>query len=101
MATTVATEKITATFTDDGKVAGNAGCNKYSGGYQVDGDAITIGPLAATQMLCNDPADVMETEAAFLQNMSNAATFAIENGMLTLFDKEGKKLLIFNAAAAQ
>ena len=101
MATTVAAEKITAAFTDDGKVAGNAGCNKYSGGYQVDGDAITIGPLASTQMLCNDPADVMETEAAFLQNMSNAATFAIENDMLTLFDKEGKKLLIFNAAAAQ
>ena len=95
MESNLATEKITAIFTEDGRVSGNAGCNNYSGGYQVDGDSISIGPLAATEMYCNDPADVMETENAFLKNMSNAARFAIENDALTLYDKEGKKLLVF------
>jgi len=95
MATTVATQKITAIFTEDGRVSGNAGCNTYNGGYQIDGDSISIGPLASTEMYCNDPADVMETENAFLKNMSNAARYAIENGMLTLYDQEGKKLLVF------
>ena len=95
MAATLATEKITAIFGEDGKVAGNAGCNNYNGGYQVDGDKISIGPLASTEMYCNDPADVMETEQTFLKNLSNAATFDIQNDMLTLYDSEGTKLLVF------
>jgi len=98
MESNLATEKITAIFGEDGKVAGNAGCNNYSGSYKVDGENITIGPLAATRKMCAEPEGVMETESAFLDNMSNAATFSIENESLTLFDQAGKKLLIFKAA---
>jgi len=95
MVTSVATEKITAIFGEDGKVAGNAGCNDYNGSYEIDGNTITISPLASTRKMCSEPADVMNTEQTFLQNMTNAATFSIENDMLTLFDNEGTKLLVF------
>lgn len=95
MVTSVATEKITSLFSEDGKVAGNAGCNDYNGSYKVDGDKISIGPLAATRKMCAEPSDVMQTEQTFLQNMSNAATFSIQNDMLTLFDETGTKLLVF------
>jgi len=33
---------LTADFGSDGKLAGSAGCNNYSGGYEIDGDKITI-----------------------------------------------------------
>jgi heat shock protein HslJ len=95
MATTLSTSKITAIFSEDGRIAGNAGCNNYSGGYQVDGGSIAIGPLAATEMYCQDPPDVMETEQTFLKNLGNAASFTIANDELTLFDSEGAKLLVF------
>jgi heat shock protein HslJ len=95
MVTSVATDIVTAVFTEDGKVMGNAGCNDYNGSYEIDGNTITISPLASTRKMCSEPPDVMETENLFLQNMTNAKTFTIENKMLTLFDGEGTKLLVF------
>ncbi|MFV1857991.1 MAG: META domain-containing protein, partial [Anaerolineales bacterium] len=38
--------EITALFSDDGSLSGSAGCNNYSGTYEVDGENMTIGPLA-------------------------------------------------------
>ncbi len=98
MATSAASEKITAIFTEDGRVSGNAGCNDYNGGYQIDGDKISIGPLTATRKMCSEPGDVMKTEQTFLQNMNSAATFTIRDDMLTIFDNAGEKLLVFFAA---
>ena len=95
MATTLSTSKVTALFSEDGQVSGNAGCNDYSGPYQVEDDKITIGPLVATEMYCQEPADVMETEQIFLKNLGNSASFTISHGELTLFDKEGSRLLVF------
>ena len=40
-----------ATFAD-ATVSGNAGCNDYTGSYTVDGEKLTIGPLAATKKAC-------------------------------------------------
>lgn len=33
---------------EDGNASGFGGCNTFRGGYEVDGDSIAIGPLAAT-----------------------------------------------------
>ena len=46
----VAGTGISAEFTADGKVAGSAGCNRYSGTYTVSGSNITF----STQMAADD-----------------------------------------------
>jgi heat shock protein HslJ len=75
----------TATFTADGKLSGNGGCNQYSGTYVLTGaSAIGISPLATTRMFCPDPAGSQET--SYLAILQNAATweFSDVSGKLTL-----------------
>ncbi len=99
MESNLATERITARFTEDGQLSGNAGCNHYATSYQIDGEKLTVGKIASTQMFCNDPEGVMETENVYLKNLANAASFRIEGDRLTIFDSEGKKLLVFRHVA--
>lgn len=82
---------ITARF-EGTQVSGSAGCNSYSGTYQIDGDKITIGPLASTMMACLDPADVMEMEQMFLEWMSNAQTLDLTEDQLMIFRPDGEAL---------
>jgi len=75
---------LTAVFGSDGNLSGNSGCNTYNGPYKVDGNKITIGPLASTMMACADPAGVMDQEAQFLAALSSAATYRVEGSLMEL-----------------
>ena len=81
----------------DGQVNGNGSCNGYSGGYEVDGSSISIGPLASTEMFCGNPPGVMEQETAFLSAMGSAVEYRIESDQLVLLDPGGEMLLVFDA----
>lgn len=81
--------ELTAEFGEDGNLTGSAGCNTYHGSYKVDGDKITIGPLASTRMFCNDPAGVMDQETQFLTALQSAATYKIEGTRLELRTADG------------
>jgi heat shock protein HslJ len=81
--------EITANFGEDGTVSGSAGCNNYSGTYTVDGDQISIGPLAMTRMACVEPAGVMEQETAYVMALETAAVYAIQGDVLELRTAEG------------
>ncbi|MDD1665295.1 MAG: META domain-containing protein, partial [Methanomicrobiales archaeon] len=75
----------TATFTADGKISGNGGCNQYSGEYILTGtSAIAVSPLATTRMFCPDPAG--SQESSYLAILQNAATweFSDVSGKLTI-----------------
>jgi heat shock protein HslJ len=87
---------LTAEFGKDGTLGGNSGCNTYSGGYKVNGDQITIGPLASTMMACSDPAGVMDQEAQYLAALQSAATYQIEGNVLQLRTKDDALAAIFN-----
>jgi heat shock protein HslJ len=65
---------ITLAFSD-GMAAGSGGCNTYTGPYAMDGPAISVGPLASTEMACPQP--VMATEAAYLAALGGVTTWAI------------------------
>lgn len=69
---------ITAVFLPDtdtsGTVSGNATCNNYNGGYTLDGNSITFGPIAGTMMMCPIGAD---QEAAYLAALQSAQTYEI------------------------
>jgi heat shock protein HslJ len=81
--------ELTADFGTDGKLSGSAGCNNYNGGYVVDGEKITIGPLASTMKMCNEPEGVMDQESQFLAAMQSAATYKIEGDRLELRTADG------------
>ncbi len=63
---------------------GNAGCNNYFAGYTVAGNTITVEAPGSTRMFCEEPAGVMEQEAAYLAALQSAATFSIEGDQLWL-----------------
>ena len=75
--------KQTATFTKDGKVFGNAGCNQFTGAYTTNGSEITIGPLATTLMMCEQ--NVMDAEATFLVRLQAAVGFDAKPKTLKIF----------------
>jgi heat shock protein HslJ len=81
--------ELTAVFGMDGNLSGSSGCNTYVGSYKVDGDKITIGPLASTKKFCNEPAGVMEQESQLLAALESAATYKIEGNRLQLRTQDG------------
>ncbi len=80
---------------EDGEVNGAAGCNRYFGNYQVNGDRITFGMLAWTEMACMQPEGIMEQEQAYMAFLSEVVRFEIEDGQLVLA-KAAQEQLIFN-----
>jgi heat shock protein HslJ len=78
---------------DDGHLSGYSGCNRYVGGYTLDGDELTIGPIATTRMACAPEA--MEAENAFLAALAAAARLVVSPAELVLADEAGKELLRF------
>jgi heat shock protein HslJ len=77
---------LTATFTAD-MISGNAGCNTFTGSYKLDGDQVTIGPLAATRMACDEA--IMTQETQLLTALQTPATVEATGGKVTLRDASG------------
>ena len=87
--------QITATFDEEGKLAGSSGCNNYSTAYEVSGNQMTISdPIASTMMMCPEPG-VMEQEQEYLEVLASVSSFLIEGKQLTLFDAQGQAVLTF------
>ncbi|TCL10257.1 putative lipoprotein [Shimia isoporae] len=87
----VQTERVPElVFAEDGKISGTSGCNRFNGTVEVDGEAMTFGPLASTRMACPGPLDAQE--AAFFAALSQVTGFAFENGV-ALTDQGGNILL--------
>jgi heat shock protein HslJ len=86
---------VTATFSQDGNLAGSAGCNHYGTTYVISEDRITIPAPAATRMFCSEPQGVMEQESAYLAALASAASYRIQQGVLELYDAEGALVVRF------
>jgi heat shock protein HslJ len=86
---------LSATF-DGEQVTGSAGCNNYFGDYTTDGDAISIGPLASTQMFCEG---AMDQEIAFLTAMQTADSYQIAGDTLEL--KQGNTTMVIYETAPE
>ncbi len=88
--------RITAFF-ENGKLNGSAGCNNYSGGYEIEGNNIEIGPLASTMMMCPDPG-IMDQEQLYLAALGSAASYKILANRLELLNGEGATAAIYTVA---
>jgi putative lipoprotein len=69
-------------------VSGDTGCNRFSGSYTVDGQNITIGPLASTRAACPDE-ELQQQETDFLAALELATTFQVTGDRLDLFREGG------------
>ncbi len=87
---------LTVEFDKDGNLSGNAGCNNFTGTFQLDGDQITIGPLANTMMMCEDPQGVMDQETQFLAALQSAGNYLIEGNVLELRTSDDALAGLFN-----
>jgi heat shock protein HslJ len=76
-------------FADDGKVAGSAGCNRFTGTFTSKGEALSFGPLATTRKACPKPEGIMEQEQQFLTALGTVATARLEGDRLELRAKDG------------
>lgn len=97
MVSVLAGTRITALF-EAGNISGSAGCNNYSGSYEVDGNAISIGPLAGTLAFCNEPEGVMEQESSYLAALESTATYQIVVNRLELISESGELMATFRVA---
>lgn len=77
-------------------LSGSAGCNRYTTSYTVDGNVVTFGAIAGTQMACLGPAS--EVEAAYLANLAASKTFTATDAALTIYDSSGAAILTYAAA---
>jgi heat shock protein HslJ len=60
------------------------GCNRASGSWELDGNEMSIGPLATTKKLCPEPDGVMAQEAAMLKALESVVRAEIAPDRLTL-----------------
>lgn len=84
---------ITASFSADGTVSGNAGCNGFQGSYQSGDGTLSFGLMAITEMACPEPDGVLEQESRFFDMFNRTHEYRIADGNLILATPSGQQLL--------
>ena len=83
---------INVEFTAE-QITGSAGCNRYFAAYQIDGDALTFGPIGATKMACGESVDRQEIQ--YFNALESVGTYNVEGDHLHLINAEGTTVLAF------
>lgn len=79
-------------FGAEGGLTGSGGCNRFTGAYAIEGEGLTIGPLAATRMACPEPA--MTVEGQLFAALGAVRGFARDRTELVLSDEAGAPLVV-------
>lgn len=66
---------------DDGRATGNAGCNRFSGDYSLNGREVRFADLGMTRMYCDG---FMNLEERFSAALRDARGWRIDDGVLEL-----------------
>ena len=91
--------EITAVFSEDGNLTGNAGCNDYSAPYEADDKGnISIGPAVTTFRECTEPEGIMQQEQEYLAALETAATYRVEGDTMEMRTDEGAMVGSFKLA---
>jgi len=84
--------EATATFAE-GAVSGSGGCNRFTAGYTLEGDRLTIERGASTMMACPEPQATVEQ--AFMAALEATKKYRIKDGRLAWLDAEGREIAAF------
>ncbi len=79
-----------------GRLAGADGCGPLTGGYALNGGAITFAGLDASRTACPAPAKDEE----FRDALKRASRWTISGSRLELFDATGSRLAVFEGSPA-
>lgn len=79
-------------FGDDGRISGDAGCNRLIGQLKQDGKAVDFSQLGSTMRMCGPK--LMEVEKKFMDNLA-ATRFVVKSGddEVKCFDANGKLVM--------
>jgi heat shock protein HslJ len=91
--------KASLSFFEAGRAAGNASCNRFTGGVTISGDSIKFGQLASTRMACADNA-VSAQEDQYLKLLEAAKRFEIKDDSLLIFADGSERPLRFTRQTA-
>lgn len=83
---------------EENSVRGFSGCNRFTGGYEVNDNQLRFKELASTMMACME---VMELEQRFLVNLEGTMRFTIRGYSLALYSGDERLILRFEAVALQ
>jgi len=83
---------VTLQFSNEGRVSGHGGCNRYFGIFKAEPDGtLNIGQVGATKMFCPDSADL---EQRYFAALSHVAGFSFDADRLHLSGENGE--LVFS-----
>lgn len=82
--------------TEEPRVAGSGGCNRINGGFELEGEQLRFGRMAATRMACPDG---MDLEQRFLTALGQVQGHRIAGSHLELLDAAGNVAARFEAVA--
>lgn len=83
--------EVTLVFAD-GRFNGSGGCNAFSAEYTTAGDSLVVGEIASSLMAC-EPA-IEDQEARLFAALKQAASFTIDNGVLTIGYDDSNTLIL-------
>ena len=82
----------TLLFGPDGRLSGNASCNRLIGSYSTEGGRLTIASTGMTRMAC--PPALMEQERKLVETIATVTGYTIdEAGTLTLMTGSDKRII--------
>jgi len=87
---------VTAAFSENGRVSGNSGCNRYSFRYITRGNTLETSLESVTGMKCRD-SGIAQQESAYLKDLAAAASFRTGGSSLYIDDISGKTVLVFQS----
>jgi heat shock protein HslJ/membrane-bound inhibitor of C-type lysozyme len=81
----------TILFMEEGRVAGNASCNRFIGGYRLTGEGLSFSQMGTTMMACEE--DLSRQEARFLELLQAVFRFEISpERRLVLHTPDGRSI---------
>lgn len=82
----------TLLFGPDGRLSGNATCNRLIASYTVEGSKLTISPAGTTMMAC--PPALMDQERKLVDLLGKVSSYSIDHtGALVLTTTSGDQLV--------
>jgi len=87
----IAGSQVTLDFAPDGRVSGQASCNRFTSAYALSGEGLAISKAAGTRMMCD--AALMDQERRFLDALGGVQNFSIAaDGALLLNTSKGSAI---------
>jgi heat shock protein HslJ len=80
----------TLEFPEEGKAAGNLGCNRFTTGVTQSGPLLSFGMLASTRRMC--PEAIMDQEQRYSSVLQKTRGSLLDGDLLYLLDQRGARL---------